>query len=459
MRLLLAALLAGFGCGEPDVLTQAPVPARDLCEEESIEIDPSGLAFGRLIPGTSRVRSAMLTYKGCEPTTLAIETDGLFDVSCDRGAFCFEEPVGLEVMPGESVPISVKFQPSNVGLALGGFIVSGCPTRRCRAELLLQGSAQLAGVVCHPDPLDFGVVTAGECASRRIDCTNVVDRPVRIERVAPLEETSSDLDINSAAPIDVPSDGVFGIDINYCPIDDGSDQGTLIVVSSVEGRTSSVAAGLSGRSGGGRLDVPAEIDFGMVSLIAPARRPMRVTNGGAYRLEVYGVDTEPPFSTVLASGASLGAGESAHLWVQIEATTEGPIEGAVLVYSDDPEAPVRAIRATALGVNLPPCEMTAPDEEIDFGQVPVGEVGTRDLTLTNEGALDCYVTAASVVEVASAFEVPEARSMQIAPGSSASISVKFTPTSTNAASAATLEIGVSSPEQPYRRVPLIGRGQ
>jgi hypothetical protein len=129
------------------------------------------------------------------------------------------------------------------------------------------------------------------------------------------------------------------------------------------------------------------------------------------------------------------------------------------LYSDDPAAFVRSVRAMAQGINLPLCEMSAAEEEIDFGQVPVGEVGTRDLTLTNHGALDCYVTAASVVEVESSFEVPEARSMQIAPGSSASISVKFTPTSTNAASSATLEIGVSSPEQPYRRVPLIGRGQ
>ena len=132
MRLLLAALL-GFGCGEPDILTQAPVPARDLCEEESVEIDPTGLAFGRLVPGTSRVREAMLTYKGCEPTTLVLESDGLFSEDCDRGAFCFEEPPKLDLMPGESVPIRVKFQPLNVGLALGGFIVSGCPTRRCRA--------------------------------------------------------------------------------------------------------------------------------------------------------------------------------------------------------------------------------------------------------------------------------------------------------------------------------------
>src|SRR5688572_22927790 len=180
MRLLLAVL--AIACGEPDVLTREPVPAHDLCEEESIEIAPTGLAFGRLVPGTERAREATLTYKGCEPTTLVLETDGLFSEECERGAFCFESPPKLEVMPGESVPLEVKFQPANVGLALGGFTVSGCPTRRCRAELLLQGTAQQAGVVCYPDPLDFGVVTAGECAARRIDCTNVIDRPVMIER-------------------------------------------------------------------------------------------------------------------------------------------------------------------------------------------------------------------------------------------------------------------------------------
>jgi hypothetical protein len=362
-------------------------------------------------------------------------------------------------MPGESVPFEVTFQPANIGIALGGLLVTGCPTKRCRTELLLQGSAQIAGLVCYPDPLDFGVVSAGECAGRRVDCTNVVDRPVHVERVSTLEETSADLSVASNAPIDVPPDGVFGIDIEYCPEDEGADQGTLIVLSSVGARTASIAAGLSGRSGGGRLDVPEMVDFGRVSLIAPARRPVRVTNAGSYRLEVFGIDTDPPFSVVLASGASLGAGEAAHLWLQVEPTTEGPIEGTVRLFSDDPAEPMRTLRVMAHGVNLPPCQIAMSEEPIDFGAVPVGDVGTHDLTLENQGSLDCIITAASVVEVDTAFEVPDERSVMIEPGSSASISVKFTPTGTITPSQATLEIGLSSPDQPYRRISLIGRGQ
>jgi hypothetical protein len=436
-----------------------PAMTRDLCDSESVSIAPSGLAFGRLVPGTSRTRTATITYEGCGPASLELEVDGLFSVECTRGAFCLGETPNLELDPGESVPIEITFQPVNPGIALGGLLVSGCPTERCKAELLVQGSAQAAGVVCHPDPLDFGVVASGECASRRIDCTNVVDRPVQIERVASLEESSPDLAVSSDSNRQVMPDEVFGIEIDYCPADDGRDQGTLIVVSSVEGRSSSVAVALAARSGGGRLDMPQSIDFGQVSLIAPARRQLPVTNGGAYWLEVFGLEADPPFSVVLASGASLGPGQSANLWLQAEPISEGRVEGTIVLYSDDPSAPMRTVRATVEGINVPPCEISLSAEMIDFGAIPLGDQGSEELIVTNQSSLDCMLTNATVVEVNSAFQTADTRSMRIRPGSSASIAVKFTPSSTVTPSTATLEIGISSPSDPYRRVPLIGRGQ
>jgi hypothetical protein len=121
--------------------------------------------------------------------------------------------------------------------------------------------------------------------------------------------------------------------------------------------------------------------------------------------------------------------------------------------------PVRNVRAMARGVNLPPCTLDPSGEELDFGSVPVGEVATSEVRLTNPGSLECMITGAAVVEVDAPFEVPPVDSLSIAPGSSASISVRFSPTGTITPSMATLEIGTSSPDEPYRRLALIGRGQ
>jgi hypothetical protein len=460
MRLLVVVSWAAtLACSGSEIEVPPPLEGgKDLCDSEAVAIRPLGLTFGRLVPGTTSTRTATLTYQGCEPALLEIGTDGNLAESCDRGAFCLTSTPDLVVEPGETIPLELIFRPYTNGVALGGLVVGGCPSTRCRAELWLQGTAQSSGLVCHPNPLDFGAVAPGACTTRQVNCTNIADRVLTIDRVAMDADSSHDLGARVSTPIALQPEQAAAVDVEYCPPEEGPDQGTLIVVSSIEGRTASVAIGLAARSGGGKLDVADAVDFGMVSLIAPARRPMRITNGGAQRLEVFGVETDPPFMPVLQSGASLDPGESAHLWVQVEPTSEGRIQGTVQLFSDDPQQPMRTVQVSVQGLNLPPCELVLEQETLDFGSVAVGEAGTETLDVTNAGTLDCMITAASVVEVGSAFEVPDETSRRIAPGTGASITVRFSPTSTITPSGGTLELGVSSPTEPYRRIPLIGRG-
>ena len=452
-----ASLATLWACGEATT-TVPPADLRDVCEAESVSITPAGLGFGRLIPTTRHTRTATLTYQGCTGATLELSVDGLLSTRCDRGAFCLEETPALELEPGASVALPIRFQPASPGVALGGLSVTGCPTRRCKADLLLQGSAEETGLICYPDPVDFGIVAARTCATRRIDCTNVVDRPVSIDRILMLEDSSPELTASASAPADLAPEASIGIDLRYCPGAEGPDLGTLLVASTVAGRTASISIGLFAQSGGGRLDLPDTIDFGLVSLIAPARRPIRVTNIGVELLHVFGLQTEPPFGSA-AGAASLIPGQASQVWVSVQALVEGPLEGVVEIYSDDPVRPVRTVRALAEGVNLAPCEISLSETELDFGAVPLGEVAARDVIVANEGELDCVVTSAALTNLAPAFEVPDAHSVRVQPGSNASIAVKFSPTGTITPDRATLEIGISSPIEPYRRVQLIGHGQ
>lgn len=455
-RLPLACVLV-LGCGgTAEDETPPPFMGTELCENEGVSIAPSGRAFGRLIAGTERTLEATLEYQGCEPARLEFGLQNLAETCDGSTAFCLDDALPAAVQPGEEIPISIRFTPDAEGSALGSLSVSGCPNRRCMADLVLQGRGELDAIVCFPDLVDFGAVRTGDCSSAEVVCSNVVDRPTTLES---LSLSSSEFEANASMPMDLTPGESATLSLTYCPVDDGSDSAQLGITSSVEGMAATSSITLSARSGGGRLDLPQLVDFGEVSLIAPARRPFLVTNAGHEPLDVTDILVDVPFTTVIRSAASLDPGEQALLWVQAEPILEGRTSGPGRLVTDDPVTPFREMELAVTGVNLPPCDALLSPEELDFGSVTLGEVGRASIDVQNVGPTECLVTGAFVVDPRSPFQPADViSSLRVPAGESATIEIQFTPTSSMTPARGTLEVGLSDPGTPFVRVPLTGSG-
>lgn len=428
----------------------------ELCESEGVKITPAGRAFGRLIAGTERTLEATLEYEGCEPARLEFERQNLSE-GCDGSAsFCLMEPLPSALQPGEELPLSIRFTPATEGSALGSLSVSGCPTRRCMADLLLQGRGELDAIVCFPDLVDFGAVRTGDCSSAEVVCSNVIDRSTTLESMS---LTAGEFGSDASMPMDLLPGQSATFGLTYCPIDDGADHAQLGITSSVEGRSATSSITLSARSGGGRLDLPSLVDFGEVSLIAPARRPFLVANAGNQPIDVTDILVDIPFGSVIQSAASLAPGELAFLWVQVEPVLEGRTTGPARLVTDDPVAPFREIELAVTGVNMPPCDALVVPEELDFGPVPLSEGMQDSVEVQNVGPTECLLTGAFVTDPGSPFQTAsDIGSRRIPVGGSATVEIKFTPTSSMSPARGVLEVGISDPSSPFLRVPLTGSG-
>jgi hypothetical protein len=211
---------------------------------------------------------------------------------------------------------------------------------------------------------------------------------------------------------------------------------------------------------------PAQVNYGLVSLLAPSRRVITFGNDGCAPLEVCAAWSSDP-DVAWFDGfepTAIPPGEEASFMLQIAAAAElptGPGEVVVTLESNDPERFRLEIPIRFDGINLPSCEATGP-ETVDFGAVAVGTSTRAPFIIDNrEGPDRCLVTKVELKPdcAEAGITLPEpATSVLVAAGSTAQWDLVFEPVTPGAAEC-TLEYAISAPDRPWRTVHLRGRGE
>ena len=122
----------------------------------------------------------------------------------------------------------------------------------------------------------------------------------------------------------------------------------------------------------------------------------------------------------------IGKGEDLSFTVRFVPTTPGVPETATIrIVSNDPNAPIVDLIANGLG-GTATLETVIADSG-DFGEVCLGELVDRDLTLANRGPCTLHVTA--ITSTIAPFQVPSVVSfpLAIAPGGSIEVPIRFQP--------------------------------
>ncbi|MEQ8985456.1 MAG: choice-of-anchor D domain-containing protein, partial [Deltaproteobacteria bacterium] len=255
-------------------------------------------------------------------------------------------------------------------------------------------------------------------------------------------------------------------DATYCPETLGDDTGTLrIETNNPNPSARDVFVPLVGTGGGPDIEViPLEINFGLVSTLAPARRSVLILNAGFDTLDITGfvedVAQTGAFSAPTATQVSLEQGESITIPIEFLPTQEGLFESGFTIQSNDADEPEVTVDLTGEGIVLPPCNFVAAPTSMSFGVVEATRSIRRAFEIQNVGADQCLVTSAEMTPGSDmAFSLPdgEVTSQLIEPGASLTVNVEFAPQQSGTY-AGGVEFSISDPNNPFNTIDLSGTG-
>ena len=156
-------------------------------------------------------------------------------------------------------------------------------------------------------------------------------------------------------------------------------------------------------AGNGHLDVsPTELDFGVMNLGDTGTRSLTIGNSGAGALQidriVMAAGTTDDFRFANLGDwdipAILSPGSEQDLAVNIEVVNNGPRQGWVVLFSDDPERPILTVPLLSRRPAEPRIELDPAS--IDFGLVSAGEMEQAFFRIRSVGDAAATVTAVTL---------------------------------------------------------------
>ncbi|MEM6371153.1 MAG: choice-of-anchor D domain-containing protein, partial [Myxococcota bacterium] len=398
-------------------------------------------------------------------------------------AFCLVEPTSdfennNETFPlgsGETRRLEIRFKPTVANAQeRSSFTLRYCDLGdACEIDISATGFSVERAFSCKPQALNFGAVSPGASAHALITCSATTNQQVTITSARIGGNSSPDFTQDPpirGTTLHPPTNGNPGasvaIPVSYMPETLGEDAGVLIVETDnadpIRGR---IEVPLQGSAGGPNILVqPAQVNFGLTSLLAPSQRTILVSNHGLEDLEV---DIElGPGGLGVFSSADLGfdvvaPGEHKVVELRFQPAAAQVYEALLILRSNDRSSEEVAVRLRGEGIDLDPCVFELGPAALDFGAQTVARDYERGFEIRNlSDQTRCVVTSLTLAaESDEQFELAEGELTQvfIEPGSSLAVSAVFAPVRTGPA-AGSVELWISSPQSPFITVGLSGVG-
>ena len=448
----------GFFSREPDPLPVIGI-APDPADIGDVQIGQTG--------------SVTLTVSNTGPADLNITSaSGLPGEFTVDASDCTGSPV---VADTGTCSIDIDFTSATPGAFAGTLTIAS--TELDDATVDVSATAVAGNIVITPNPLAFDLVNTGTMTELDITVTNDGDGTLTLGASGGVDAL--------AAPFFL-TDGCVGLTLNpgsmdsctltvdFEPMTADTFSDTFDVASDdPDGSATVTVTGEASDATEPRITVtPAgPVDFG--TFLAGDSSPeqlFEVRNSGTGTLTfssiVVGSITRGgvlPTDFTLSSTTclnTLDAGADCALGVTFSPTTGGLQEASLIVQSDAVNTPFLTVDLTGTGIAGPRIEIT--DTELVFGStetpVEIGATETVVLTVTSTGTEDLVVTGATIAGTdAAEFAVGEnaCAAGAVAPESTCTIAVDFTPLSTGDKTA-TLSVASTDADNPSVDVTLTG---
>jgi hypothetical protein len=453
------------------------VPIQGNGVTTTLEVEPQRLDFRNVVVDSTRTLPVTLTNNADVVADIELQAGDNVKLCSgaanDPSVFCVRfrdrtidrDTNGFSLAAGETAELEVQFAPVVAGTRSDGdFVLKSCPLPVCDVPVTLTGRSVEAGLRCRPTELDFGAVNPGATSSLEVTCENIANEQITIVSWGLTQDSAAAFEVERPTPQPLRENESASIEVTFAPTSLGDSTGTLrLETDSQSARNVDVA--LAGSGGGPDIEVlPPQLNFGQVSLIAPSRRNLVVTNTGFSPLEITDVvvDTQGTgsFTTNAPNAFRIEAGETETIPIEFTPRMEGEIVSAVRFISNDADEGNLEVPIRGEGVVLPPCNFSVVPSQVQFGAVEVTRSLRRAFEIRNNGADRCIITAVRLVGGSDpAFSLPggDIISQEIPPGAAETVVVEFAPTTAGTATGQ-VEFSISSPTRPYNTVDLSGVG-
>lgn len=430
-------------------------------------LTPSNLDFGRTVLGQTVEATAEIRNPGSTPVLIRTGLLG-GGAAADYNivASATISASGLTLAPGQAVTLTVRFTPRAIGARNATFPVSLCAAG-CASNLTLSGEGLLDALSCAPTLIDFGLVNPNACGTAAVSCTNTSSHDATISGVGFASGSAATFSVTStgAAPWVVPGAAAQQFQVDYCPVSNGRQTGTLeiqVVHPDPVRRVQSIA--VAGTGGGADIRcAPSTLDFGLAGVGQNRSRNLTCTNVGDAPLAITNAQLQAGSSgafSLNAAGlpANVAPAGSFVVAVDFDPIAVGVEMGGVEISSDDRDTPVVLI--PLLGEALAPngCTLSITPGAIELGAVRLNTTTRGSAVISNTGTGACAVEVRGLASgTPAAFTLPNTVNTQLPPGQTVTVEVDFTPVAAQAYAGA-IELETTDLAQPTPTIALAGTG-
>jgi hypothetical protein len=283
------------------------------------------------------------------------------------------------------------------------------------------GRIPSAEIAVQPNPVEFGDVELGVTSERELVINNPGNSPLTIQQI----ECTGSYSIDLNAPVTIQAGESIARTVRFTPEGSGEDLGSIEFTSNaVNEPRLSVACSGTGVTPEIVID-PLAILFGDVRIGQSASSHFTISNIGSGQLRMAEPSVTVGDFTVDPSGALvLNPGESIDIQVTYTASIYGPVEGDILIESNDIDEPSIAMRISGRGTS--PLFSVEP-AEISFGDVELLRTAYRHFTVHNGGNAAGHIQSVEVEGIA--FRLISGEGGVVDAGESREFEVAFAPES------------------------------
>ncbi len=323
-------------------------------------------------------------------------------------------------------------------------------------------------VAVAPSALSFGTVAVGQASTQTVTVSNIENGDCEVTGLGlgPGSDPAFSI-VGVGSSLSLPAGASATVSVVFAPTTATpiERQGTLVFGTNDLTQTS-VTVSLEAQLPVCSLVVsPMSVDFSQVTLGTPTIEPVALSNSGQETCQLSAValapGTDPGFSLApsQATAFTVAPGVKASIPVTFEVSASAaPFTrtGTLGFNSNDPNQPALSV---PLHAEIPRCALTVSPSSLDFGNIILNSSATDQVTVTNDGGLECDVSAIALGSGTDPdFSLPQQPgSFSVAPGGSASIPVTFTDLSGDQPPflrQGTLGFDTGDPVNPTATVPL-----
>lgn len=383
-----------------------------------VSLSPTSLTFAsQTVNSTSAAQSITLTNNGTASLTISsIIASAQYSDTTTCGA---------SLAAGANCSISVTFAPTATGTQTGTITITDSAAGSPHTATLSGTGTNVTApaVTLAPTSLAFGNQTINTTsAAQTITLTNSGTASLSLTSIAagaPYSQTNT-------CTASIAAGGQCTISVKFAPTATGSQPGTLTITDNASGSPQTAALSGTGASAGGTTVSlsPTSLTFSLQQInTTSSSKTVTLTNTGTSTLTLTSIVASGDFTQTNGCGISLVAGAHCSITVKFAPTITGPDSGSLTI-TDNAAGSPQVVPLTGTGANI-----TISPTTLNFGSQTVGTTSApQTSTVTNLGV--STVTISKISENSSQYTQTNTCGTSLAGGSSCTISVKFSPTTT-----------------------------